>query len=128
MPLTPESLFLHGTIAGLAAQYDEAGGGTPASRDSPTNGNGRQDRHGRGTDLAAPDLSAPVHATSPQTRNTVIESLGTYLPAEVVSTDTVLAGCTNEIGIPLERLTGIKSRRVAGPGEFSIDLARQAVD
>ena len=45
----------------------------------------------------------------------------------MVSTDTVLAGCVNDIGIPLERLTGIKNRRMAGHGEFSIDLARQAV-
>jgi 3-oxoacyl-[acyl-carrier-protein] synthase III len=58
----------------------------------------------------------------------VIESIGTYLPGEVVSTDAVLARCTAEVGIPLQRLTGIKNRRVAGRGEFSIDLARQAMD
>ena len=39
-----------------------------------------------------------------------------------------LAGCVNEIGIPLERLTGIKHRRVVGDDEFSIDLARQGGD
>src|SRR5262249_50650712 len=62
------------------------------------------------------------------TRNTVIESIGTYLPAEVVSTEALLAGCTAEIGIPLERLTGIKNRRGVGRGEYSIDLAREAMD
>ncbi|HTI77586.1 MAG TPA: 3-oxoacyl-[acyl-carrier-protein] synthase III C-terminal domain-containing protein, partial [Mycobacterium sp.] len=36
--------------------------------------------------------------------------------------------CTAEIGIPLGRLTGIKNRRVVEPGEYSIDLARQAID
>jgi amino acid adenylation domain-containing protein len=127
LPLTPESVFLHGTIAGLAAEYDEDAEDLPHLGDSPTNGNGRQVIDTAEIDLAAPDLPAPVHATSQETRNTVIESLGTYLPAEAVSTDTVVAGCANEIGIPLERLTGIKRRRVAGRGEFSIDLARQAV-
>jgi 3-oxoacyl-[acyl-carrier-protein] synthase III len=56
----------------------------------------------------------------------VIESIGVYLPTRTVSTETVLAKCANEIRIPLERLTGIKNRRVVGDGEFSIDLARQA--
>ena len=56
----------------------------------------------------------------------MIESIGTYLPAAMMSTEAVLAGCVNPIGIPLERLTGIKHRRVAGDGEFSIDLARHA--
>jgi 3-oxoacyl-[acyl-carrier-protein] synthase III len=60
-------------------------------------------------------------------RNTVIESIGTYLPFKEVSTADLLAGCVNDIGIPLEKLTGIKRRRVAAEGEFSIDLARQAI-
>ncbi len=79
-------------------------------------------------ELPAPSPAVPVPTVSQRTRNTVIESIGTYLPAEVVSTDAVLAGCTAEVGIPLERLTGIKNRRVAGRGEYSIDLARQAMD
>ena len=69
----------------------------------------------------------PVPATERPTRNTVIESIGTYLPFKEVSTADLLAGCVNDIGIPLEKLTGIKHRRVAADGEFSIDLARQAV-
>ena len=39
-----------------------------------------------------------------------------------------MAECVNEIRIPLERLTGIKNRRVVGEDEFSIDLARKAAE
>src|SRR6266849_6714740 len=54
--------------------------------------------------------------------NTIIESLGVYLPPKVVSTEDVLRGCKHKILFPLERLTGIQSRRMAGETEFSIDL------
>jgi amino acid adenylation domain-containing protein len=129
LPLKPESVFLFGTIAELAAEYGQAMEDALDLGDTAKHFNGSQvissgtaEEH-----LAAPSSSAPVHAAGRQTRNTVIESIGTYLPSEVVSTDSVLAGCATEIGIPLERLTGIKNRRMAGQGEFSIDLARQAV-
>jgi 3-oxoacyl-[acyl-carrier-protein] synthase III len=56
-----------------------------------------------------------------------IESIGVYLPPKVVTTDEVLQGCANEVRFPLEELTGIQSRRMAGETEFSIDLARRAV-
>ena len=69
-----------------------------------------------------------MHAKPDEKRNTVIESIGVYLPTRTVSTETVMAECANEIRIPLERLTGIKNRRVAGEDEFSIDLARKAAD
>lgn len=112
MPLTPEAVFVCSTIAELAAEY------------------GRGADAGEAVDEEAPATApaVPVPAVSEPTRNTVIESVGTYLPAEIVSTDAVLAGCTAEVGIPLERFTGIKNRRVVGRGEFSIDLARQAMD
>ena len=57
-------------------------------------------------------------------RNTVIESLGVYLPPKKMSTEDVVKGCRRPVRFPLERMTGIKSRRVAGGTEFSIDLAR----
>ncbi|HBY96861.1 MAG TPA: 3-oxoacyl-ACP synthase [Chloroflexi bacterium] len=63
----------------------------------------------------------------PATGTTVIESLGVYLPPKAVSTEEVLRGCRTEITFPLESLTGIRSRRVAGETEFSIDLAANAV-
>src|SRR5712692_4594611 len=58
---------------------------------------------------------------------TLIESLGIYLPEKDVSTEDVLRSCTKPVLFPLEDFTGIKSRRVAGEGEFSIDLAKKAI-
>jgi 3-oxoacyl-[acyl-carrier-protein] synthase III len=57
----------------------------------------------------------------------IIESLGVYLPPNRLSTMDVLRGCKRRVQIPLEELTGIKYRRVAGNMQFSIDLAREAV-
>lgn len=103
LPLRPESAFVYGTIAELAAQYGSV------------DGEGAQR-----TEQAAPQ-PGPV-----EKRNTVMESIGVYLPERIVSTETVMAECDHEIRIPLERLTGIKNRRVVGEDEFSIDLARKA--
>ena len=60
-------------------------------------------------------------------QNTIIESIGTYLPPKIFSTVEVMQGCKNKIQFPLENITGIKTRRVAGESEFSIDLANKAV-
>ena len=60
--------------------------------------------------------------------NTLIESLGVYLPSNAVSTRDVMQGCKKPIMLPLEYFTGIKTRRVADKGEFSIDLAKKAID
>jgi amino acid adenylation domain-containing protein len=129
LPLRPESVFLFGTIAELAAEYGQAAEDAIDLEEVVRHVNGSEIVSSGKTaeDFPAAGPALPARATGQQTRNTVIESIGTYLPAQVVSTETVLAGCVNEIGIPLERLTGIKSRRVVGPGEFSIDLARNAV-
>ena len=116
LPLKPESVFLFGTVAELAAEYGEPAENSPAE---PA--------------VVAPEPISPhvepvrLPAAERPTRNTVIESIGTYLPFREVSTADLLAGCANDIGIPLEKLTGIKHRRVAADGEYSIDLARQAV-
>ena len=59
--------------------------------------------------------------------NTIIESLGVYLPPQSSSTSEVLQGCKNQIRFPLEKVTGIKTRHMAGQKEFSIDLARNAI-
>ncbi|MCB0642956.1 MAG: hypothetical protein KDC44_15010, partial [Phaeodactylibacter sp.] len=59
--------------------------------------------------------------------NTIIESLGVYLPPTVLTTDEVLAGCKKKVQFPLANISGIKSRRVAGQTEYSIDLARKAI-
>ena len=60
--------------------------------------------------------------------NTRIESLGTYLPAHNLSTSDILRACKQQVLFPLEDFTGIKSRRIVGEGEFSIDLARKAIE
>ena len=60
-------------------------------------------------------------------QNTIIESIGVYLPPQSISTAEVLMGCKNEIHFPLEKVSGIKTRRVAGQTEFSIDLAKNAI-
>src|SRR5262249_54834661 len=72
---------------------------------------------------AAPE-PAPAAAGGP---NTVIESLGVYLPPAGMTTGEVLDGCVNPVKLPFEQLTGIRSRRVAGDTEFAIDLARNAL-
>ncbi len=59
--------------------------------------------------------------------NTIIESLGTYLPPDTFTTREILDGCKKHIRFPLEKISGIKNRRMAGKEEFSIDLARKAI-
>ena len=129
LPLQPESVFVFGTIAELAAEYGEAADDTAHLDEAAKHPDADKvgGSVGAAEDLVAADLATPVRMTGQPRRNTVIESIGAYLPAGVMSTRAVLAGCVNEVGIPLERLTGIQSRRVVGPGEFSIDLARNAV-
>jgi 3-oxoacyl-[acyl-carrier-protein] synthase III len=56
-----------------------------------------------------------------------IESLGVYLPPREVGTEEIMRGCAVKVGFPLERMSGIKSRHVAGDGEYSIDLAERAI-
>lgn len=63
----------------------------------------------------------------PARYKSVIESLGIYLPSRVVSTDEVVRGTKKRVLVPLERLTGITSRRMVADDEYSIDLANQAV-
>ena len=61
------------------------------------------------------------------TANTSVESVGVYLPEREVTTTEVVKGCRRRVLLPLERLTGIRSRRMAGETEFSVDLARNAL-
>jgi 3-oxoacyl-[acyl-carrier-protein] synthase III len=59
--------------------------------------------------------------------NTIIESMGVYHPPDETTTSSILDGCKNPIRFPLEKITGIKTRRMAGQKEFSIDLAKKAI-
>lgn len=126
LELRPESLFVYGTIAELAAEFGPIGAAAPAPAEQPA----------PTVTTPAPAKPAPVKpvaapvikpAQTGPARNVVIESLGMYLPPRAVSTEQVLADCVNEVKIPLERLTGIKNRRMAGVDEFSIDLGRKAI-
>ena len=62
-----------------------------------------------------------------QRRRSLIESLGVYLPPRTVSTQAIVDGCVSCPNLPLERLTGIESRHMAGETEFSLDLGIKAV-
>jgi len=113
---TPEMLFEHQTIAELAAfaTTNQPGQASSVYRDTLSS-------PGPGVSPAAhqPDQTA--------TSNTIIESIGVYLPPKVVTTKEVLQNCNQPINFPLEQFTGIYSRRMAGETEFAIDLAKKAV-
>ncbi len=137
LALTPTMLFQHPTIAELAAA---------ASKPTEEEPNADcRDMIASVTTTAPPrrptraSESARVHlhtqskppsnkAASTDYPNVIIESLGVYLPPNEVSTAEVLKGCKKRTWFPLESMTGIKSRRMAGDTEFSIDLARKAVE
>ncbi|MCJ8328715.1 MAG: hypothetical protein MJH11_01840 [Lentisphaeria bacterium] len=59
--------------------------------------------------------------------NSIIESMGVYFPERTVTTKNILESCKNLVMYPLERITGIESRRMAGQTEFSIDLAKNSI-
>jgi 3-oxoacyl-[acyl-carrier-protein] synthase III len=72
-------------------------------------------------------LGRPYYSARKKMIRSVIESVGTYLPEAEVTTKTVLDGCRRHILLPLERWSGISSRRMAGTTEFAVDLAERAV-
>jgi amino acid adenylation domain-containing protein len=124
LTLALESLFEFQTIEELASAIDrgastsaEPSAAIPDSENVPA------------TDVPTQVAPVPVAmpAREPDNGNMVIESLGVYLPPKAVTTDELLQGCVKPIRFPLARLTGIKSRRMAGDTEFSIDLAKQAI-
>ncbi len=59
--------------------------------------------------------------------NTIIESIGAYLPEKVVSAQEILDACTNDVNFPLARITGIQEVRVAGTDKFAVDLSVEAI-
>ena len=60
--------------------------------------------------------------------NSIIESMGVYLPKRCLSTKEAIAGCIVKPAVDLEELTGIKNRAIVGENEYAIDLAVKAVD
>jgi 3-oxoacyl-[acyl-carrier-protein] synthase III len=118
--VSAERMFQYQTIAELAAELDASSFPPPDERA------GDPSRLARRT----PRLPAPACTTNGQPHKSgprlVVESLGVYLPPETVSTREVVAGCQNRLDFPLEKMTGIESRQMAGREEFSIDLALHA--
>jgi amino acid adenylation domain-containing protein len=120
IPLTPEMLFEYQTIAELTSVLNTKEVTQQAQENEPQ-----------------PQASTPVEpqprASSqqeqrPDVGNMLIESVGVYLPPKIVSTREVLEQCSRPIRFPLEQLTGIRNRRVAGETEFAFDLAKKAVE
>ncbi len=58
----------------------------------------------------------------------LVESIGVYLPPKAVPTQEILDNCKNPVRFPLEKMTGIETRRMAGDEEFAIDLALKAAE
>src|SRR5699024_1141202 len=78
--LRPESMFVYGTIAELATEYGPVAGDGP----DRSEGRGGGPAHAVDVEAAEPDVAAAaekVPASPREARNTVIESLGVYLPA-----------------------------------------------
>ena len=118
LAVSPELLFRHQTIAELAAALDRVNGNSvpvpspPAALPSAITGR-----------EPATDGRALLEGPG-----AILESIGVYLPEQSLTTEEILSECRARIEFPLERLTGIRSRRVAGDTEFSIDLAEKAAD
>ena len=125
LPLALEMLFEFQTIAELATAIDAKRG---EQKEKP------------GPDKSQESVTAPATTTVAEVAraqmleqakvdlsNTIIESLGTYLPPKVVTSEEIIQGCTIPLRFPLAKLTGIKTRRMAGETEFSLDIAKKAV-
>ncbi len=119
MPLALEMLFEFQTVAELAAAID-AKRGEKTEKAEPVK---TQDS------IAAPAIAKAQlqERAKVDLSNTIIESLGTYLPPKVVTSEEIIQGCSIPLRFPLAKLTGIKTRRMAGETEFSLDIAKKAV-
>ncbi|MBE3560030.1 MAG: amino acid adenylation domain-containing protein [Ktedonobacteraceae bacterium] len=125
--LAPEQIFEHQTIAELAAVAGKA----PAASNGHDAAREQQKRRSAVHIPSTADLhrpSRPYQPAQPDYGHMHIESIGVYLPPKIVSTKEVLAQCHIPIKFPLEQLTGIKNRRMAGETEFSVDLAAKAIE
>lgn len=126
-------IFEHSTVEALAERLSQE---IPIFESQKRNrtpiGNHRLVQTGLTERSSAPPMESTYrksarHVTDRSDCNTIMESLGVYLPPKAVSTKEVLRGCKRKIFVPIERMTGIQSRRMAGKTEFSIDLAMKAI-
>ncbi|NIL98278.1 MAG: amino acid adenylation domain-containing protein, partial [Planctomycetales bacterium] len=130
LKITPTMLFQHPTIAELAAAAPQVASPAPPTA-TESKGNGSVVAAVSPAEPTAPQTAArpkPKRRRRTEKANTIIESLGVYLPPKEVTTKELVKGCKHKMWFPLERMTGIHSRRMAGEDEFSIDLAIKAVD
>ena len=113
LPMILEMLFEFQTIAELGIAID--------AKMAEKKINAQEEAaHSSQTSVAEIVKSEAPTVDKTKMSNTIIESLGTYLPPKVVTSEEVLAGCVQPIKFPLAKLTGIKSRRMAGETEFSL--------
>ena len=120
--MTPAMLFQYPTVAELSFGIEAE---PPVSLSTPTNAMEPRVNPLPGRQA---ESTATQHTSQDSTRrNIIIESLGVYLPTQEVTTSEVLQGCRKKVWFPLEKMTGIKSRRKAADDEFTVDLARKAV-
>ncbi len=125
LPLALEMLFEFQTVAELAAAID-AKRGEEAAIDAKR-GEEKEQANVVATPVASITQAQKHELARVDLSNTIIESLGTYLPPRVVTSEEIIQGCSTPLRFPLARLTGIKTRRMAGETEFSVDIAKKAV-
>lgn len=80
--------------------------------------------------LSVNDLSDGVAAEVQEMKQAAvhIESFACFLPEKVVSTAEILDGCVNTIRFPMQRLTGIHSRRETVEDECAFGMAVKAME
>jgi amino acid adenylation domain len=125
LPFALEMIFEFQTIAELATAIETR----QAEAQAAANPQEQEESEFNQTPI---ETIAPASVVSEQPAktefaNTYIESLGTYLPPKIVTSEELIAGCATPIRFPMSRLTGVKTRRMAGDTEFSIDIAIKAV-
>src|SRR5208282_2172652 len=120
LDISPELIFEHQTIATLADALE-----------SIPRVQAKNDAY-RGAGIAEPRpawgrTDEAVTVGRENWPNTIVSSIGAYLPPRIVHSDEVVRGCVRELKFPLERMTGIRNRRMAGEDEYAIDLAANAI-
>lgn len=115
--LTADLIFQFPTIAELAPQLEARRAESVLPAPAPMIPSATK---------AARTESTSENIFESSTSRTKIESLGVYLPERVVTTEEVLQGCKVPISFPLEKMTGIRSRRWVAEGEYAVDLSLKA--
>src|SRR5690606_36404190 len=121
MMLTPEKLFEFQTIRELARQATLVSGIHTAT------GYKAQEELQLTEELFYRKAGDTAGMALQQT-HLIIESMACYLPEKEVSTNEILAGCRYPIRLPMQRLTGIHSRRETADGEYAFGMAVKAME